>query len=156
LNDWQTVTVLSLFRGVLGLAVGIALGGGVRDLRSGKLFASLIGLGQTAIYAALVAFMHISIPQYNAYPFIYWGVFAFTVLAGTLKTKSVLQTIGLGIYVLFGGSFLIAGLWMFLSGFKLGLNIGNFVGGTLFMLIGGAVLGAMIYPYFKGDSVADE
>ncbi len=92
--DWQTIVILSLFRGVLGLAVGVALGNAIREFSSRKTIAGLVGLGQALVYVALVAIMHLSIPQYDEHPFIYWGVFVLAVLAGTLKTNGVLKTMG--------------------------------------------------------------
>jgi hypothetical protein len=153
--DYGAIAILLLFRGVLGLAVGVALGNALRDLRTRKIFAGAIGLAHAGVYAALVAFMHVSIEAYNEYPFIYWGVFALTVLAGTFKTDSVLKTLSLALFALFGGSFFFVGGWMILSGLRLGLfaNIANLIGGVLFMLVGGAVLGALIYPYLKDKSI---
>jgi len=156
--DFGAIAVLSMFRAVLGLAVGVALGNALRDLRSRKILSGVVGLGQAGVYVALVAFMQVSIEAYNEYPFIYWSVFALTLLAGTLKTDGVLKTLSLALFALFGGSFFFVGGWMILSGLRLGLsaNIANLIGGLVFMLVGGVVLGAMIYPYFKGKSITDD
>ncbi len=154
--DFSAIAILSLFRGVLGLALGVALGNALRDLRARKFVAGVLGLGHAAVYVALVASMHVSIEAYNEYPLIYWGVFAFTVMAGTIKTESVLKTIALGLYAIFGGSFLLFGVALAASALRTGFSIPGLGVGIIFVLIGGAVLGVMIYPYLKGKSLTDD
>ena len=154
--DFGAVALLSLFRGVLGLGAGVQLGNALRDFRARKIFNGIIDLLQAAVYAGLVVVMQLEIRQYDEYPLIYWGVFALTLMAGTLKTESVLKTLTLGLYVLFGGAFFFMGGWIVLSGFRNGINIANLIFGGVFILIGGTVIGAMLYPYFKGKSLTDD
>lgn len=154
--DYWEIAILLVFRGVLGLAVGVALGNALHDLRGRNILMGVLKLAQAGVYAALVGFMHVSIEAYNEYPFIYWGVFAVTLLAGTFKTDGVVKTLGLMLYALFGGSFFFVGGWMLLSALRSGFNIGGLIAGILFMGIGTAVLGAMLYPYFKGKSITDD
>lgn len=153
--DFGTIAGLSLFRGVLGLALGVQLGNAWRDFRGRKIFNGIVDLGQGVVFAGLVAFMQSEIRQYDDYPFIYWGVFALTVLTGTFKTKGVLKTVSLGAYVILGGSFFFMGGWLFLSALRSGFNIVGLIAGLIFMGVGAIFLGAMLYPYFKGKSIND-
>lgn len=154
--DYGAIAILSVFRGVLGLAAGVALGNGIRNLRAHQVIVGVLGLVQSAVWLTLIAFMQMSIDAYNEYPFFYWGVFAIAFLAGSVKTNSVVKTLSLALFGLFGVSFFFVGGWMVLSGVRLGFNVGDLIGGVLFMLVGGAVLGAMLYPYFKGKSLDED
>lgn len=154
--DYGAIAILSLFRGVLGLAAGVALGNAYRSLRAHKILTGVIALANVVLYCGLVAFMHVSIQAYNDYPFVYWGVFTIALLAGSVKTNSVVKTLGLALYSLFGGSFFFVGGWMILSAVRLGFNIGALLGGVLFMAVGATILGALIYPYFRGKSLGEE
>ena len=154
--DFGAVAVLSLFRGVLGLALGVALGNAWRNFVSRKIFSGVIALGNVVLYGGLVAFMHSEIRAYDEFPLVYWGVFALAVMAGTLKTESVLKSLVLGLFMLFGGAFFLMGGWIVLSGFRSGINIANLITGGVFILIGGTIIGALLYPYFKGKSLTDD
>ncbi len=154
--DFGEVAILALFRGVLGLAIGIALGNAIRDLRSGKLLIGALGMLRAAGFGVIVAFMALSIEEYNKYPLLYWGNFALVVLAGTFKTANVLQAISLGLLIMFGGAFLLFGLGLILSSNRETLNVANLIVGAGLMLVGAAIIGAMIYPYFKGKSLFDD
>jgi len=150
--DWQTILILSLFRGVLGLTVGVALGNAVRNFSSQKTIAGLVGLGQALVYVVLIAIMHLLIPQYDEHPFIYWGVFALAVLAGTLQTNGVLKTMGTALYLIFGGTFFLFGVALIFGGVRSDFNIPTLIVGGVLMLIGIGVTAAWVTPLFKNDA----
>jgi uncharacterized membrane-anchored protein len=149
--DWQTISVLSLFRGVIGLAVGVALGNAIREFSSHKIILGALGLGQAMVYAALVALMHLSILQYDEHPFIYWGVFVLAALVGTLKTNGVLKTIGAALYLVFGGIFFLFGAALVVSGVRSDFNIPNLIVGGVLMLVGIGVTTAWAIPFVKNN-----
>ncbi len=152
--DFGALFILAMFRGALGLALGAALGQGLRELRARKI-SGIYSLGNAIVFAFLVAFMHVSISQYDAYPLFYWGVFAVTALAATFKTDSVLKTIGIGIVAIFGGGFFFAGMGIIGSSLAHGFSIAGILVGIVFALIGGVVLASLIVPLLKGKSLGD-
>jgi hypothetical protein len=149
--DLSTLFVLSLFRGVLGLALGVAVGSGIRDLRSHKL-SGLASLGSAAIFGFLVLFMYTSIPEYKENELFYWAVFAVTVGAGILKPGDTRTAVAVGALMVFSGAFLFFGIWMIASGLRLGLNILEMVIAGIFVLIGGTVPALWIISLLKGKS----
>jgi hypothetical protein len=150
-QDLSTLFVLSLFRGVLGLALGVALGNGIRDLRSRK-FSGVTSLGNAGILFFLVVIMYVSIPEYAENELFYWAVFAVTVGAGILKPGDTRTAVAVGALMTFSGAFLFFGIWMIASGLRLGLNILEMVTGGIFILVGGTVPALWIISLFKGKS----
>jgi hypothetical protein len=153
--DLSTLFALSLFRGVLGLALGVALGNGIRDLRSHK-FSGLTSLGSAGVLGFLVLMMYVSIPQYAENELFYWAVFAVTVGAGILRPSGTRTLVAVGALLIFSGAFLFFGIWMIASGLRLGLNILEMVIGGIFILIGGTVPALWIISLLKGKSPTDE
>jgi hypothetical protein len=120
--DLSTLFVLSLFRGVLGLAIGVALGSGVRDLMARKL-SGMVALLNAGVLFALVIFMNESISAYAESEYFYWGVFVIAVGAGAFRPRGTQSAVAWTALAVFSGAFLLFGIWIFSSGIRLGFNI---------------------------------
>ena len=153
--DLSTLFVLSLFRGVLGLAMGVALGGGIRDLMARK-SSGVFALLNAGIYFALVLFMYVSISAYAENEVLYWGVFVVAVVAGTLRPRNIQTAVAWGALAVFSGAFFIFGLLILGSGLRLGINIVQVIVGIVFLLVGGTVPALYIIALFKGHSPMEE
>ena len=153
--DLSTLFVLSLFRGVLGLAIGVSLGSGIRDLLSRKLsgVASLLNAG---VLFALVLFMYVSISAYADYEVFYWTLFVFAVGAGALRPRGTESAVAWGALAVFSGVFFIFGILILASGLRLGVNIVQMIVGVVFLLIGGTIPALYIIALFKGRSPMEE
>jgi hypothetical protein len=153
--DISTLFVLSLFRGILGLAIGVALGSGLRALIARRL-SGLLSLLNAGILFALVLFMYVSISAYAEYEIFYWTVFLIAVAAGSFRPRSIQSAVALGVLAVFSGAFLIFGILMLASGLRLGLNLLQMIAGSVFILIGGTIPALWIIALFKGRSPLDE
>ncbi len=153
--DLSTLFVLSLFRGILGLAVGVALGSGIRDLMAHKL-SGVIALLHAVIFFALVLFMYVSISAYTEHEVFYWGLFVIAVGAGTWRPDNIQSAVALGALAVFSGAFFLFGLLILAGGLRLGVNIAQMIAGFVFIVIGGTIPTLWIRALMKGRSPLDD
>jgi hypothetical protein len=147
--------VLSLFRSILGLAIGLALGSGIRDLMVRRM-SGVIALLNAGIFFALVLFMYVSISAYTEYEVFYWGVFVSAVGAGIWRPRNTQTAVALGALAVFSGAFFFFGIWILASGLRFGVNIVQMIAGVVFIVIGGTIPTIWIRVLLKGRSPLDD